>query len=172
MQNIRLIDKSEIDSVMEIINDAKKLLSKDSLQWQQGYPNEKRMLEDISQSWLYGLYEDNYLIGIVSLVPGLNVDYVKIFNGNWTFKTGDNDSTIHRIAVRDGYHKLGIGYKLVDFCVEESRRRGYSSVKSDTHTKNIAMQTLLLKCGFKHTGLIYIQRDEEDNSRLAYEIVL
>ena len=66
---IRLLTSNDIVAVMEIIDDAKKLLGKHSLQWQQGYPNEDTMMNDIKSSSCYGLFnEANYLIAIVSQV--------------------------------------------------------------------------------------------------------
>ena len=44
-EEIKLVSIKELPFVMEIINDAKKLLGRDSLQWQQGYPNEITMLK-------------------------------------------------------------------------------------------------------------------------------
>ena len=170
--DFRKVQLDELSSVMEIINDAKRLLSKDSLQWQQGYPNEKTMQIDIENGDLYAIYEDNYMIGIVALVPGVNVDYILIEGKGWKYKSGRKDATIHRIAVREGYHKRHLGRALVRYCADISRSRGYKSIKADTHIKNIAMQQVLLKEGFEHKGTIYIQRDEEDNGRLAYELVL
>ncbi len=168
----RLLTPNQLDDVMVIINDAIELLSHLSLQWQQGYPNAEVMLSDLKDSYVYGLYEDDELIAIASLVPGINVDYKKIDGGGWTYKTGENDATIHRIAVKTGYHGKKYGISMVKFLIEESKRRGYSSLKADTHRTNIAMQQLCLRNGFNYRGVVYVQRDEEDNSRLAYELVL
>ena len=80
---IRLLTSNDIVAVMEIIDDAKKLLGKHSLQWQQGYPNKDTMMNDIKSSSCYGLFnEDNYLIAIVSLVKGIDPNYLEI-EGEW-----------------------------------------------------------------------------------------
>ena len=171
-RTFKLLTIDQLDEVMEIINDAIELLSHLSLQWQQGYPNAEVMARDLKNNWVYGLYDGDALVVISSLVPGFNPDYAVIEKGNWTYPTGDNDATIHRIAVKAGYHGKKYGIDMVKFMIEESRRRGYKSLKADTHITNIAMQQLCLKNGFEFKGIIYIQRDEEDNSRLAYEIVL
>ena len=51
---IKLVSINEIDQVMKIINDAKSLLKRNSLQWQQGYPNLETMTNDINNHHLYG----------------------------------------------------------------------------------------------------------------------
>ena len=170
--NIKLVSIEEINSVMEIINDAKALLKKDSLQWQQGYPNEETMKLDITNSHLYGYYIDNYLVGIVSLVPGAEINYLKIEQGSWINYPSEYDLNIHRIAIRFGYHKQKIGETLLNFAIDYAKNNNYTSIKLDTHVKNIAMQKISLNTGFTYRGIIYLKRDEIDNSRLAYELVI
>lgn len=167
---IKVVTIDELSLVMEIINDAKRLLSKDSLQWQQGYPNEDTMTNDISNSYLYGYYIDNYLVGIISLVPGIDINYLEIEEGSWINNPSNKDLNIHRIAIREGYHKMKIGEKLLSFAIEFAKNNGFFSIKLDTHVKNIAMQKISLKTGFTYRGVIYLKRDELDNSRLAYEL--
>ena len=167
---IKVVTIDELSLVMEIINDAKRLLSKDSLQWQQGYPNEDTMTNDISNSYLYGYYIDNYLVGIISLVPGIDINYLEIEEGSWINYPSNKDLNIHRIAIREGYHKMKIGEKLLSFAIEFAKNNGFFSIKLDTHVKNIAMQKISLKTGFTYRGVIYLKRDELDNSRLAYEL--
>ena len=167
---IKVVTIDELSLVMEIINDAKRLLSKDSLQWQQGYPNEDTMTNDISNSYLYGYYIDNYLVGIISLVPGIDINYLEIEEGIWINYPSNKDLNIHRIAIREGYHKMKIGEKLLSFAIEFAKNNGFFSIKLDTHVKNIAMQKISLKTGFTYRGVIYLKRDELDNSRLAYEL--
>ena len=167
---IKVVTIDELSLVMEIINDAKRLLSKDSLQWQQGYPNEDTMTNDISNSYLYGYYIDNYLVGIISLVPGIDINYLEIEEGSWINYPSNKDLNIHRSAIREDYHKMKIGEKLLSFAIEFAKNNGFFSIKLDTHVKNIAMQKISLKTGFTYRGVIYLKRDELDNSRLAYEL--
>lgn len=169
---IKLIELDEIVLVMEIINDAKKLLKNYSLQWQQGYPNEETMINDINNSHLYGYYIDNYLVGIVSLVPGIDKNYLEIEDGSWIQYPSSTDLNIHRIAIRNGYHKQKIGESLLKYSIKYAKNNGYSSIKLDTHRVNIAMQKISLNTGFTYRGIIYLKRDEIDNSRLAYELIV
>ena len=171
MEEIRLVHLNELDSVMEIINDAKELLKKDSLQWQQGYPNSLTLKNDILNEDCFGFYRDNYLLGIIVLVKGFNPDYEKI-DGKWMHITGDSDMTIHRIAVRSGHHKEKIGDKLIKYSIKYAKENNLKSIKTDTYIKNIPMQKLALNNGFIYKGIIYLVRPEIDNSRLAYELVL
>ena len=171
MEEIKIVHLSELDDVMTIIDDAKRLLKKDSLQWQQGYPNYETLRKDILNNNCFGYYRDNILLGIIVLVKGFNPDYEKI-EGNWDILTGFNDMTIHRIAVKEGYHHQKIGDKLMKYSIEYARNNNISSIKTDTHIKNIPMQKLALNNGFIYKGIIYLVRPEVDNGRLAYELLV
>ncbi|MBP5342696.1 GNAT family N-acetyltransferase [bacterium] len=168
---IKLVTLDEIDEVMNIIEDAKELLKKDSLQWQQGYPNKTVMSIDIQNNELYGYYENDYLLGIVALVKGLDRNYIEI-DGNWIEKASTKDLTIHRIAVRNGYHNRKIGDIFIKYSIEHAKNLSIKSIKADTHIKNIPMQKILINNGFSYRGIIYLKRDEVDNSRLAYELIV
>lgn len=169
---IKLVDIKDLSFVMEIINDAKELLKKDSLQWQQGYPNEQTMENDIYNSHLYGYYIDNLLVGIVALIPGIDTNYLQIKQGSWQKFPSSKDLNIHRIAVKKEFYKQKIGEKLLNFAINFAKDNKFESVKLDTHRKNIAMQKISQNTGFTYRGIIYLQKDEVDNSRLAYELVI
>ena len=169
---IRLLNPSDIVAVMEIIDDAKKLLGKHSLQWQQGYPNENTMMNDIKSSSCYGLLnEDNYLIAIVSLVKGIDPNYLEI-EGEWKNFPSKNDLQVHRIAVREGYHNQKLGDTLVKFAITKAKELNCISIKVDTHKVNYPMQHICLSNGFVYRGIITLKRDEIDPTRLAYELTL
>ena len=169
---IKRVNKNEIDRVMVIINDAKKLLSKDSLQWQQGYPNEEVMLLDIKNNSLFGAYDNGILIAVVALVEGVNINYTEIYEGSWIKEVSDKDLVIHRIAVKEECHGKKIGKLLMDFAEEYAKEKGFISIKVDTHTKNKAMQKLCTNNDYSYRGIIYLKRDEVDNSRIAFEKII
>ncbi|MBR4237511.1 GNAT family N-acetyltransferase [bacterium] len=168
---IRLVTENEIDEVMTIINDAKELLKKDSLQWQQGYPFKETMMNDIKRNELYGYYLNDYLVGVVALVVGLDKNYTEI-EGKWDIVASEKDLTIHRIAVRKGYYHKKIGDTFIKLSIDLAKKLSIKSIKADTHIKNIPMQMLLINNDFSYKGIIYLKRDEVDNGRLAYELVL
>ncbi|MGN1295469.1 MAG: GNAT family N-acetyltransferase [Bacilli bacterium] len=170
--NIRLLTPNDIDSVMEIINDAKKLLSKNSLQWQQGYPNIDTMLNDITSCSCFGLFnEENCLVAIASLIKGIDPNYLDI-EGKWQNYPSTNDLQIHRIAVREGYHRKKLGDTLMKFAIDKAKEYHCTSIKIDTHKVNYPMQHLCLNNGFVYRGIITLKRDEIDPTRLAYELTI
>lgn len=169
---IKEVEIEEISSVMEIIADAKRLLKKQSSQWQNDYPNQKVLLDDISNQNLFGFFQDGLLIGIESLIIKEDENYKGITLGKWIKKPSQKDLVIHRIAVRNNYHNKKIGDQLIKFAIGYAKRKRIHSIKVDTHKKNIAMQKILLDNNFSFRGIIYLKREEDDNQRLAYELVI
>ena len=168
---IKEVQLNEIERVMDIINDAKELLKKDSLQWQQSYPNINTMKGDIQSHQLFGAYIDDLLVGIVALVVGEDISYKKIYDGSWIIPARSSDLVIHRIAVKKEYHHYGVGKQLMTFADKYASSHGCKSIKADTHCKNKIMQYLLENNGYSKQGIIYLERDEVDNERIAYEKV-
>lgn len=169
---IKLLKNKDLRQVMEIIFDAKKLLSKHSLQWQQGYPNEDTMKNDITSNNCYGLFdENNYLVAIVSLVRGIDNNYLTI-DGKWNNPPSPSDLQIHRIAVRNGYYGKKYGDILIKFAIDKAKEWKCTSIKVDTHKVNYPMQHLCTNNGFIYRGIITLKRDEIDPSRLAYELTI
>ncbi|MCF0117295.1 MAG: GNAT family N-acetyltransferase [Bacilli bacterium] len=166
------VKSNEIGRVMEIIDDAKRLLGKDSLQWQQGYPNIEVMQKDINSGNLFGVYEDGLLVGIESLIIGEDMNYFEIYDGAWLKDVSDTDLVIHRIAVKEEYHHRKIGQALMEYAEQYAKKEGCTSIKVDTHVKNIAMQKLLENNKYTYCGVIYLKRNEIDNQRIAFEKVI
>ena len=161
---ITLITIEKLDEAFDIILDAKKLLSKLSLQWQQGYPYKETIKKDIEDGNLYGCFDEEELVGIIALVKGFNPDY-EFIDGKWEIETGHNDLTIHRIAVKENYHGKHVGDSMMNFAIYKCKEEGIKSIKADTHITNKAMQKLCLNAGMKYKGIIHLVRKEEDNSR-------
>ena len=158
----------DLESLMEIISDAKRLLKNSgSLQWNldDGYPNKENILNDIINDVLY-LYEENKtIIGMIAIC-GHDENYDEI-NGKWL--TNKPYLSLHRIAVKEGYHNQNIGSKLIRFAEDFAVLNHIYSIKVDTHKLNIAMQKILTKNGYTYCGIIVLKRTKEDNLRVAYE---
>ncbi len=166
---IRKVTENEIDSVMEIIEEGRTLLKSTSKQWQNGYPNRDSLLDDIHNSFLYGAYINDKLVGVEALVHDIfNVDYDEI-EGRWVIPYTAKDLVIHRIAVKSEYHHQKVGDALMKYAEQFAKENHIPSIKIDTHRKNIPMQKLCSDNDYHLSGVIYIKRVEPDPSRLMFE---
>lgn len=157
--------EKDIDEIMKIINEAKLYFKENNInQWQDGYPNEEVILNDIKNKESFVIIENNKVAGTVVISFRGEKTYNKIYEGKWL---SNNDyAVIHRIAISSEFKGLGIGSIIIQEAQKLAFKRNISSIKIDTQKDNISMQKLLIKNDFKYCGLIYL---EDKSERVAFE---
>lgn len=59
------------------------------------------------------------------------------------------------------FHGQGIGGKLIDFCINEAKQRGYAAIRLDAVPDNIPAKKLYEKNGFVYLGDVDLGRGIE-----------
>ena len=166
VQNMRIRKSTEADfaRMMEIYAQARKFMAEHGNPNQWGatnWPPEDLIHQDIKNGNSYVCVNDaGAVIGTFFYIYGTDVEptYRNICEGTWI---DDSDyGVVHRIAA-DGSEK-GIGAFCLNWVYEQC-----GHVRIDTHGDNAVMQNLLKKLGYKRTGTIYVE--EDNDPRLAYE---
>ena len=161
---IRLASEKDVKSILEIIKDAKAFLKENNVnQWQDNYPNEDTIINDINKKQLY-VYEEKEVLAFIAIIESIEETYNIIYDGKWL--NDDSYLTIHRIAVKKEARHCNIASKLFMYAIEYANKRNIKSIRVDTHRDNIVMQKLILKHDFKKCGYIYLK---DHSPRLAYE---
>ena len=171
--SFRLANTDDLKQIIEITDFAKQSLRESgSTQWngKSGYPSESDFINDINNNNLYVLTDSNTIIGFEALVYGKDENYEKI-DGKWLNKT-DDYLTIHRIAISKKYKNKHLSRYLIDNAIQLAIDKNITSIKADTHELNKPMQNLLYSTNFSYCGNIYINTQDEDNKRLAFELKL
>ena len=157
-------DKSDISSILKIVEDARTYLgSKGIDQWQGPYPNEESFLEDIKNDRLYVVKDKDKVIAVFAVVD-YERTYDVIYEGQWM-----DDSpyiAIHRIAVDKDHKGKGVAGFIYDEMKKEHRH-----IRIDTHPDNLSMRRSLEKNGFKYCGIIYLEHEQSFPLRVAYEYI-
>ncbi len=163
---IRKATFSDIDRIMEIVNDAKTYLKSHGLdQWQDGYPNEESFKGDIENGESYVIV-DGEIIGCMALSFRGERTY-DVIDGAWL--TNDKYGVIHRLAIDKNYKGKRVANEFLAFSEEVAKGQDVYSIKIDTHPENMSMQKWILNNGFAKCGIVYIR----DNAvRFAYEKVI
>ena len=76
------------------------------------------------------------------------------------------------MAVNDEFRGKGVATELFEFSIKYGKENGYDSIRVDTHEKNVIMQHLALKLGFKACGYVIYSHIAIEPKRLIYEKVL
>ena len=155
---IRLAQKSDLDRVLQITRlCAREMESRKVFQWNEHYPDRQSFVNDINNNELYVYCIQDMVIGCVSICAFMDEVYSKV-----SWKTdGKNSVYIHRLAVDPKHQKQGIGSKLMDFAENESKLRGFESIRLDTFSQNIVNQNFYEKRGYVKLEDIYFPLQSE-----------
>ena len=158
---IRLAFPNEVNAVMKVIEDAKKTLAQSgSDQWQNGYPNVDIIIDDIISGQAYVALEEGEVIAYAAVTRSPESAYDAIYEGKW--QGGEPEYLVfHRIAVARDAQGQGVAQTFLEGLIEGF---DYLDFRLDTHAKNIAMQHIFEKLGFKQVGKVPV-----DGERLAYQ---
>jgi GNAT superfamily N-acetyltransferase len=136
-----------------------------SEQWQDGYPNEQTVLDDIAKGYAYVLIDNKVVIAYAAIIFGIEPAYSDI-KGKWL--TNDDYVVVHRVATSNAAKGKGVAtnlFKMIeDLCIEKK----VYSIKVDTNFDNIPMLKILDKLGYTYCGEIIFG----NAPRKAYEKVL
>ena len=157
---------SEQPIVWDILQQAIEQRKQDgSDQWQNGYPNEQTIHEDITNGCAYVLIDNNEVIAYAAIIFGIEPAYNDI-KGRWL--TNDDYVVVHRVAVSDTVKGKGIAtllFKMIeDLCIGQK----VYSIKVDTNFDNVPMMKILDKLSYTYCGEIFFS----GAPRKAYEKVI
>lgn len=162
---LRKTQENEITRVMEIINQAKTYFQNNGInQWQDGYPNEESIQQDIINNEAFVLEDDHQIIGTCMITTKGEPTY-RIIDGKWL--TDGDYLCVHRIALDNQYKGTGLAGIMLNQAIEMFPQ--CHSLRMDTHEDNLSMQRFLIKYGFQFCGIITL---ENGDLRRAYEKIL
>ncbi len=163
----RLAEEADFPAIMELIREAQAALRADQVpQWQNGYPTEEIIREDIRKGENYICEEEGRLIGTMVLSFAGESTYQTIYDGQWLTE-GEPYGVIHRLAVSNQRKRTGVAKSMLDQAFLECRKRKVKSLRIDTHEKNRAMRSWLEKNQFHFCGKIFLT--SQGDPRVAYE---
>lgn len=159
---IRTAEATDLPVIMQLVASAKAIMRKSGNmnQWNDGYPSEEIILEDINDGCCRIIMHGDTAVGSFVLKAGPDPTYSNIYDGQWL-----NDEpyhVIHRITSSEDAH--GIFEEMLDYCFNISH-----NIRIDTHRDNTIMRHLLEKYGFTCCGIIHIANGDE---RMAYQKII
>lgn len=161
--NIHLAQPKDLTSLLKLFEEARKTIATLGIdQWQDGYPSETVIKEDIANHRCYVIERDGILQGTFVLVEQ-EPDYDKIYEGQWQTEAY---IAIHRVAMSVAARGTGITDGIIRYASDHAKNLGRTSLRIDTHRGNLPMRRMLEKHGFQHRGQIFLK---DGAPRVAYE---
>ena len=98
----------------------------------------EKLQKHLNWGWLmYGLYEDNQIVGYVSLAKS---------------RENDGEYELHNIGVLPEYRHKGYGKELLDFCTNKVKELGGNKIVLSMIEENTRLKNWYIQNGFVHTG--------------------
>lgn len=136
-----------------------------SKQWQDGYPNETVVANDIANGYGYVLADGETIVAYTAVLLNDEPEYAKI-EGKWI--TNDEFVVFHRVAISNDYLGQGLAVKLIQHIEEIAIANNIKSIKADTNFDNPAMVKIFEKLGYVFCGVVHFR----GSPRNAFELVL
>jgi GNAT superfamily N-acetyltransferase len=148
--HLRHASASEVPQIWDIIRQAIVRRKNDgSQQWQDGYPNEDVIKQDITKGIGYVLIDDNIVAGYAAILFNDEPAYEQL-KGTWL--TNGDFAVVHRVAISDDYLGKGLAQKIFLFVEDLAKGNNVFSIKVDTNFDNIPMLKILEKLGYTYCG--------------------
>ena len=154
---------SEVPQIWNILQDAIEQRRQDgSTQWQDGYPNELTIQNDIKNGYAYVLIENESILCYAAIIFDKEPAYEEI-QGKWL--TNGDYAVVHRVAASKLAKGKGIATTLFknieDICLTNT----IYSIKVDTNFDNIPMLKILDKLNYTYCGEVFFR----GSARKAFE---
>ncbi len=163
---LKIVTENEVAAAMGFINEAKAFLKSQGVdQWQQGYPNQAVIEQDIAEQKGYFLMDGDEPLAYMCVDFNGEPAYNDL-NGNWLSDLPYG--VVHRLAI--GSKRRGCGLASISFQLAEKLilEHGFKSFRVDTDDDNKIMKHLLDKNGFTYCGTIWF----DYSTKIAYEKLL
>lgn len=164
--NLRKATLSEIPAIWDILQQAIARRKEDgSEQWQDGYPNEQSIRNDLANGSAYVLVDNDKIIAYAAIIFDIEPAYNDI-QGTWL--TNGEYVVVHRVATSNEVIGKGVAthlFKLIEDLAIESK---VYSIKVDTNFDNVPMLKILDKLDYTYCGEVFFR----GSARKAFEKVL
>lgn len=143
----------DIGGIMAVVEESRKIMQAGgNFQWDDNYPLQNDFERDISGGTLYIADENGVAVGLICI----NSDEPREYS-NASWQGVEPVLVIHRMAVSPDFRGRGIAGELLGFAEQLSHDMGAQSLRTDTFSGNIPMNTLFLKHEFRKTGVIELK---------------
>ena len=126
-------------------------------QWDETYPNNEIISEDLNVGTYYVAEMDETIIGGVNIDKNQDDTYLSL---DWKDKS-DSFLVVHRLGVKEEFWNKKIGKDLMLFTEKLVIERGLKSIRLDTYSGNPKAMEFYRRLGYAELGSIDLKADKE-----------
>ncbi len=152
---IKLLKTTDLMEILDLFHySVKEMINSGIDQWDEEYPNEDIINNDLINSNGYGFYIDGKIVSYMAINELYDVEYNDI---NW--KYDHNKSLVmHRLTVHPQYYKRGIAKNMLLFLENYIVESGHTGVRLDTFSKNPGAISLYRKFQYLEAGYVNFRK--------------
>ncbi|QBO37330.1 GNAT family N-acetyltransferase [Periweissella cryptocerci] len=172
-QYLRRGRMTDLPAIMAIYTAAKEYLAAQNIdQWQDGYPDEQALIDDIEAGENYVLVIDGVVAASGTILTSVEEAYTNIEDGAWLNGKNDGYASFHRTAISNDFRGQHLAQTLMQGLTTIAREHGFTDLRVDTHPDNKIMQHVITKAGFDYVGVVWLIESGIRTKRLAYEMLV
>lgn len=145
----RMAELKDLKEIWKLVQNAvNTMIQQNILQWDEIYPNEEVLRQDIEKKQLYvGIYDKQ-----VAVLYVINQEYEEEYkNGNWKYED-KSFCVIHRLCVNPIFQNRGIGRTTMQYIEKEVSSMGFQAIRLDAFTGNPFALKLYDNLGYSRVG--------------------
>lgn len=159
---------SDLEHLLSITKSCAKFMIENGIfQWNEHYPSNEVLLNDINLNQLWKLVENNLIIGLIVLTEVEDKEYKSV---KWLTEN-ENNLYVHRLAIHPNFQGKGFAQKLMNFAENYAIENIYNSIRLDTFSQNKRNLQFYEKQDYKRLESIYFPKQSE-HPFYCYEKVL
>lgn len=165
---IRPAKISEIPDILSITRACAQKMEQNGIhQWNEHYPSQATLVNDVEREELYVIVEKDSILGTIVVSTFMDDEYRPI---QWLTPNG-NSTYIHRLSVHPDHQGKGLAQQLMDFAETYSKNHRFVSVRLDTFSQNKRNQRFYEQRGYQKLGDIFFPK-QSIHPFHCYELVL
>jgi len=150
------IRKAQIDDMKQISNIRpaiyKKMIASGLNQWDEKYPSDEILLDDINNSEMFVALIDDEVAGYITVNEDIPDEYKTV---DLKF---DAKLCVHRLSINPKFSRQGIGTKMMEYVHGHFKDMNYTAICLDTCEANLAALRLYDKLGYITRGYVNFPR--------------
>lgn len=146
---IRKAEFADLNTIVDIFKDAIKKMDENNIyQWDEIYPNEEILQQDILENQMYVGIKDNIIVSAAVVNDEFDEEYK---DGNWQY---DNSkfAIVHRLCVNPIYQNQRIGKDTMIMIESLLLKKGVQSIRLDAFSQNPNALSMYETLGYKKVG--------------------
>jgi len=155
---IRKANKSDLDNIMLMYKSCVKgMLANNIDQWDETYPNDGVIMEDLIAQTYFVAIENTIIIAGINIDQNQDDTYLAL---DWKDKK-NQFLVVHRLAVKEEFWNDGIGKSLMLFAENLVIEKGLNSIRLDTYSGNPKAMEFYRRLGYIELGTIDLKPDKD-----------